>query len=223
MRQLNITEGEYYHICNRGVLKQPIFRSQRDYLRFLFCVIHFQSPLIFPNVNDLLDKFSQNFEISGELIREISLKRTVELVAFIFMPNHFHLLVQELKSGGISTYLQRLLNSHTKYMNAKSETSGHLFQGPFRLVHIEDNEQLLHTTAYIHRNCRELSNWKDRESIYPWSSYPDYIGLNRWNDLLARKIVLEQFQNQSEYERWTRESDTKEFDDIDPLGDFNTN
>ena len=82
--------------------------------------------------------------------------RYVELVSFAFIPNHFHLIVHEKKENGISQYMQRILNAYTKYFNAKYKKTGHLFQGPFKAVHTESNEQLLHLSAYIHRNPERL-------------------------------------------------------------------
>ncbi len=35
MRKVNFSNGEYYHIYNRGVDKRDVFCDQRDYARFL--------------------------------------------------------------------------------------------------------------------------------------------------------------------------------------------
>ena len=82
------------------------------------------------------------------------------------MPNHFHLILQEVKEGGISQYMQRVLNAYTKYYNKKYEISGHLFQGPYKSVHIKDDPQLLYLSAYIHNNVRELKSWKNFDSDF---------------------------------------------------------
>ncbi|MDP3935341.1 MAG: transposase [Candidatus Giovannonibacteria bacterium] len=136
-------------------------------------------------------------------------EKYVELVNFAMMPNHFHLTVREFKEGGIAQYMQRVLCAYTKYFNAKYQKSGHLFQGPYKAVHIEDNEQLLHLSAYIHRNPRELSEWKNKEHIYPWSSYQDYVNENRWGKLLTQDILLGQFADKKEYENFLKSSPAK--------------
>lgn len=140
----------------------------------------------------------------------IAEQKTVTLVAFALMPNHFHLILREDKENGVATYMQRVQNSYTKYFNIKNETSGHLFQGPYRLTHIKDNEQLLYTSAYIHRNCRELKAWEDQELKYPWSSYTDYFQRNRWHNLLDRKIILDQFASGTDYHQWVKTSGAKD-------------
>lgn len=143
----------------------------------------------------------------------------VELVAFCIMPNHFHLIVKELEEGGIATYMQRVLTAYSKYYNTKYEKSGHVFQGPYGAVHIEDDRQLLHLSAYIHRNPREISKWFNKEDQYPWSSYRDFIGDNRWGNLLLPDIVLGQFKDKKHYHKFVKTSPAKVFEDELPYLD----
>lgn len=211
MRKIKITPGEYYHVYNRGNNKQNIFFDNRDWVRFLFLILYFQSPVIFYNIGRHISYFVRHrvFNISKNITQKILKNRTVEVVNFSIMPNHFHLIVHEAKEGGISQYMQRVLNAYTKYFNAKYGKSGHLFQGPFQIVHIENNEQLLHLSAYIHRNPRELKQWKNKEHKYPWSSFQDYIEENRWGDLLQHQIITEQFSNPKEYKNFVKTSGAK--------------
>ena len=152
MRNIIIAPDEHYHICNRGVNKQIIFHDTRDHFRFLFLILYFQSTITFDQIGRVVDAFvlSPALDIRGEVVK----KRTVELVAFCIMPNHFHLIIKELEENGITNYMQRVLTAYSKYYNTKYEKSGHVFQGPYRAVHITDDRQLLHASAYIHRNPR---------------------------------------------------------------------
>ena len=47
------------------------------------------------------------------------------------------------------------------------------------------------------------------EAEYEWSSYQDFIKENRWGDLLAQDIILEQFKNRYEYAKFVNTSLTK--------------
>jgi len=213
-----LAPGEYYHICNRGVNKQVIFHDIGDYYRFLFLIIYFQSSTTFPQLNRLVKEFVQHpmLDIGEDVIK----KRTVELVAFCIMPNHFHLILKEVEEGGISSYMQRVLNAYGKYYNTKYERSGHVFQGPYRLVHIEDDRQMRHTSAYIHRNPREIKNWFKKEHLYPWSSYQDFIGKNRWGKLLVPDIAMGE-SSQKQYEEFVRTSPAKVLEEeLEYLKDF---
>lgn len=211
MRKIKITQGEHYHIFNRGNNKQNIFFDERDWIRFLFLVLYFQSPVSFENLSRPVSSFvkHQVFNISNQIVEKIAVNRYVELASFAFVPNHFHLMVYEKKENGISQYMQRILNAYTKYFNVKHKKTGHLFQGPFKAVHVESNEQLLHLSAYIHRNPREIKDWKNREHFYPFSSYQDYIQENRWGKLLKNKIVMDQFSSGEDYKKFTDASGAK--------------
>ena len=209
MRLIRIAPGEYYHIFNRAVNKQIIFHDTNDYFRFLFLTLYFQSPIIFQQLGRKVKEFVQSRALDSVEEGEIIKKRRVELVAFCIMPNHFHLIVKELDEGGIAAYMQRVLTSYSKYYNTKYQKSGHVFQGPYRAVHIADDRQLLHLSAYIHRNPREISKWFKKEDQYIWSSYQDFIDENRWGDLIMPDIVIGQFKDKAEYENFVKTSPAK--------------
>jgi putative transposase len=198
VRNVSISPGEHYHIFNRGVNKQPIFLDDQDYRRFLFLVLCLQSDVVFRNIGRLSVMLPDTVQHSVLHTEKIVNDRNVELIGFCLMPNHFHLIVKEVKEGGIASYMQRGLNAYTKYANEKYKKSGHLFQGPYQAVHIADNQQLLHLSACIHRNPRELEPHMDYVN-YVWSSYPDFIGENRFGRLLTPEVILSQFSDQKEY------------------------
>ena len=110
---------------------------------------------------------------------------------------------------GIPRYLQRVETGYAKYFNAKYKKRGHLFQGPFRAVPVETNDQLLYLSAYIHRNPRDIKEWGGKEATYPWSSYQDFIGENRWGELLEQDIILHQFSRNNTYRKFLKTSTAK--------------
>ena len=208
MRNIKISSGEYYHIFNRGVNKQIVFHDKSDYLRFLFLILYFQSDLTFNPLGRFVKAFTRTSFLDEAV--DVANKRNVELIAFCILSNHFHLIVKEVDDNGIARYMQRILNSYTKYYNTKYEKSGHLFQGPYQAVHISDNRQLLYLSTYIHKNP---ANW----SLYQWSSYRDFVGKNKWGALLMPEIITEQFKGGSEYKTFIKTSLAKEFkEELDP-------
>lgn len=218
MRILRIAPGEHYHIFNRAINKQTIFHNFNDYVRFLFLIIYIQSPVKVLHISRIvkdLEKYctGQSRALATGYEEKIIKKRVVELVSFCIMPNHFHLMVKELEEGGMADYMQRVLTAYSKYYNTKYEKSGHVFQGPYRAVHVEDNEQLLHLSAYIHRNPRELSEWFRKEDKYPWSSYKDCIEKNRWGELLRPDILMGEFKDRKDYDKFVKTSKAKIFEE----------
>lgn len=202
---------ELVHIFNRGVNKQLIFLDQTDYARMLFHLLLFQSPLPVHNVSRSVSYFKKDFSL-GHIsdIKDRVSSRTVELISFVLMPNHFHIVVKELEEGGTSSYLQRIEIAYTKYFNIKYVRSGYLLQGPFQSVNINTNSQLLHLSAYVHYNPRELKKWKGKEDLYAWSSYQDFVSENRWGELLSRVVILDQFKDLVEYKNFVETSGVKD-------------
>lgn len=156
----------YYHVYNRGVEKRNTFMNSWDYLRFL-------------ETMDFYRKTPQPAKLSDfrrGLIRlkyNGNQKELIKIFAYCLMPNHFHLLIQQLMDGGITNFLSNLTNSYTRYFNTKYKRVGSLFQGPFKARLVATDEYLLQLSKYIHRNPYSLSQWQNR--IYPYSSYRHYI------------------------------------------------
>ncbi len=212
-RKRAIAPGEYYHVFNRAAHKREIFKEKNDWARFLFNILYLQSPHLFKNVSRLTGTFTPTlgFDVAIPDIEEVLKKRVVELVVFALMPNHFHLLVKEREEGGMADYMQRVLISYTKYFNAKYEASGHVFQGPYKTVHVKSDTQLLYLSTYIHRNPRELAEWRAREFEYPWSSLQDFTEANRWGGLIMPEIITGQFDGteKSNYADFVKTSPAK--------------
>lgn len=160
-----LVTNEYYHIYNRGSDKRSIYTQPRDYARFqkTFYYYQFSGPK---------SKFSQSTQSS--LFKPLQNEKLVEILCFCLMPNHFHFLVKQLRENGISIFVSQLSNSYTRYFNVKYNRVGPLFQGAFKSVRIETEEQLIHVSRYIHLNP-VVSGIAKRPEDYRWSSYSEYI------------------------------------------------
>lgn len=200
--------GEYYHIYNRGVEKRPIFSDDNDYWRFVTLLLVLQGDVLVPKINRLVSDV-QRWRLDNDIFREVIKYRYAELVCFCLMPNHFHLLVRELKEGGISKFMQRLADAHTKYFNIKYHRTGHLFGGKFHSVLIDQNRYLNYLSVYIHLNSTDIPQWGKNALDYPWSSYQDFVRENRFGRLLNPDIILGQFSSSKEYQRLVETTPTK--------------
>jgi len=203
-------QEEYYHLYNRGNDKQILFKRKEDWARFLFLLIYGQSALPIHNTKRHVKNFIKKgtFDLTDKATEKIFKNREVELIAFSIMPNHFHILAMEITENGISKYMQRVQIAYAMYFNKRNERSGHVFQGSFGSTHIEDNEQLLYVSAYIHLNPIEVPQCKDVKK-FEWSSYQDYLVHNRWGELLKPSIILDQYKTVFEYEKDVSNSDAK--------------
>lgn len=149
-RTTPLVQGEFYHVFNRSIARQPIFTRKDEYQRGLEVLNYYsyqKPPLRFSHYKRLTFKQKADFLAGLE-----SSKKIVQLLAFCLMPNHVHFLIKEIEDGGISRYMSNFQNSYAKYFNIKNDRTGSLFQTRFKAVRIETDEQLLHVMRYIHLN-----------------------------------------------------------------------
>ena len=197
IRYTPLVNGQFYHTYNRGVAHQPVFSSNRDYERFHLCLYYYR----FSNLPFRLSRLLQIPKEEREQILaalEATSNLTVELVAFCLMPNHIHLLLKQLSEGGISKFMRQITDSFTRYYNTKYQRVGPLFQGAFKTVRMENDEQLVHVSRYIHLN--PLTSYVVHEKTfinYPWSSLKDYLA--KESKLVNFRIVLDNFNLKDYY------------------------
>src|SRR3989338_6619233 len=175
VRFIPLVNGEYYHIYNRGSGRQPVFLNKIDYQRFILTLSYYRfldpkiklSRLsILPNVKR--KAFIENLESNG--------KKQIEILSYVLMPNHFHFLLKQINQNGISNFMRLAINSWSHYFNKKYNRPGSLFQGAFKAVHIESEEQLIHLSRYIHLNPLVSHVVREKDFLsYPWSSLSDYL------------------------------------------------
>lgn len=212
-RSTPIVANNYYHIYTRGIRKQPLFKNKNDFVRMIFLILYSQSPIALPDTKRQVDYFVRRgaFKIGDRMLNEIIANRFVELINFCCMPNHIHMTLFNKTGNGISRYAQRIFNAYGKYSNLKYNQSGHVFESTFRARIIDDENYLTYLSAYIHRNPREMRQWKNREHEYQWSSFQDYVKENRWGKLLKPTAILERFPNKDGYLDFVNESAAKMF------------
>ncbi|TSC67448.1 MAG: Uncharacterized protein CEO19_212, partial [Parcubacteria group bacterium Gr01-1014_73] len=100
-------------------------------------------------------------------------------------------------------YIQKIQNGYTKYFNQKYGRGGHLFAGPYKLVPLNNSDELLRLSAHLHKKPSVLPNWRGQVDNYPWSSYQDYLIKNRWGTaLLSPEPILEKFIDVTEYKKF---------------------
>lgn len=181
IRKISFSEGEFYHIYNRGADKRKLFTSVHDYQRFLQSLYLANAPEQFV-VRDLARSFQSVYEVEKQ-------SELVAIGAYCLMPNHFHLLVTPFVDGGVTKFMSKLMTGYSMYFNKKYERTGTLYEGPFKAKHASYDEYLKYLYAYIHLNPIKLMSVTDATNSkettmqflqqYQYSSLPDYLGTDR--------------------------------------------
>lgn len=148
LRKTIFSTNEIYHIYNRGVEKRLIFLNKREYIRFIDTANYYR----FANCPIKFSYFKKSALKEREAILD-NLKRDakllVDIFAFCLMPNHFHFLLKQLTDKGVSKFMAKVTSGFSHYFNTCHDRTGHLFQGNFGAVRIEDEEQFMHVSRYI--------------------------------------------------------------------------
>ena len=198
IRVTPLITGQYYHVFNRGVEKRQIFNDRRDYLRAI-------ETYKFYKFHDLHLRLSEyhNLTLEAKTVFEENIldKRDcmVDFICYCLMPNHFHFVLRQTLDDGISQFLRRFSDSYTRYFNERNDRCGSLFQGPFKAVLVESDEQLLYVSRYVHLNPYTSFLIKDTDELiyYPWSSLNEYISESV--GICKKEIVLDNFSSKEEY------------------------
>lgn len=163
--------GEIYHIVNRSLSGTPIFQGKYLVNRFLKTTQYYltSSPQVSYSNSDIYSDNPSSLNSSSNL---------VTIFAYCIMPNHFHFILRQDKNNGIRIFIQRLINSYSHYYNIKNNRKGPLFEGAFKAIRVETEEQLLHLSRYIHLNP-VTSYLTENPKDYQFSSYSSYVGGNQ--------------------------------------------
>jgi putative transposase len=226
MRKETFAIEEYYHIYSRILLGIPEFSDVKNAKRLK------QAFLLANSTNSgEAFRFLKNNKTSPEEAIKIakSGKKLVNILCYVIMPNHYHLLLQEVRKNGIHDFIHKCNISIAKYINIKNERRGPLFESRFGAKHIDTNKYLLHLSLYIHLNPldflsnhgwrnHKIKNWhseKKKLLAYPWSSIKAFLETDYKDPVISGvEIITQQFNNKKEYENFLREWSEESLENI---------
>ena len=163
-------ENAYYHVTCRGNAQAKIFLNDYDRKNFI----------------DLLRR-------SGEIYQ-------VDILAFVLMNNHFHLIIKT-PLANLQEFMRHFNISYTSSFNKRHNRTGHLYQGRYKSFVIDADSYLLEVSRYVHLNPIRIKGRSDAPpgenkahlAGYQWSSYIDYITDNTHYPFLSVSEILGYF------------------------------
>ncbi len=179
MREIEkLEEGCYYHIYNRGINGEDIFKSRRDYALF--------TELFEEYSHDVLDVFTYCL-LSNHFHSLIYTKKDV-----IVPRNDGKGKIKLLASRQLSHFF----NSYAQTFNHDYDRDGGLFDRPFKRKLVELNQYLRTVVMYIHTNPCHHGFLKDFHH-WPHSSYHALIGDEP--TFLKKDIVMSWFGDKENF------------------------
>jgi putative transposase len=138
-----VVPGGLFHVIARGNERRKIFLDASDYSEFL-----------------------ERLQIGLE-------KSKCRCLAWVMMPNHFHLLIQAGSQGTAAPLMRRLMTGYVGYFNRRYHRSGHLFQNRYKSILCDRDSYLIELVRYIHLNPVRAGIVKTVENLntFPWSGH----------------------------------------------------
>jgi len=167
-----------YHIYNKTINGKKIFDRDENSKKFLENIWYYRSISSSLRLSNFIKISSELKNSYIEKINKISSFR-ISILTYILMPTHYHFILKQNYESGISSFISLIQNSFTRYYNIKNKLNGPIFMHRFKSKPITSEEQLKHTSRYIHLNpySSNLVNKLIDLEKYKWSSYKEFITL----------------------------------------------
>jgi len=175
-----LTEGAYFHIYNRGVNGEDLFKEKKNYYFFL-------------------EKYKLYCSDVFETFCYALLKNHFHLVVKV----KENVLVPKYEGEGMiqlnaSKLLGHLFNSYAQSINKSYKRTGSLFESPFERKEIRHNHHLTALIMYCHFNPQQHGFVTDFRN-YEFTSYHSIIAND--NHIIATEKVIEWFGSKNLFEK----------------------
>ena len=198
MRVLEKIEYDrFYHIYNRGINGEQLFRGEDDYSRFLKAYNKYISLIADTYAWVLL---GNHFHL---LVR---IKNEHEIAPF--PPKQNDIIVKKPKP---SNQFSHLFNAYAQYFNKKYSRTGSLFEHPFRRIRVDEQRYFERLVLYIHHNPVK-HGFVTHPLDYSWSSY--LSSLSDKATKIQRDYVLTKFGGKDALERQQNDFASKDGDEV---------
>ncbi len=203
------------HVVKRGARGMPIVRDNADRLRFV--------NLLWYANDEFRDQFWDERIARLPMFQRPSdwpeRKPLVRILAWTLMPNHFHLVIRQIRDEGMSKFMQKLCGSMSTHFNAKYEEKGSLFQGSYRgkTADIHGDGYLRNLAVYVMiKNPFELyrgglrlamSEFNDAfewAQTYQFCSLGDFIASSA-SAIIEKDIFGDIFEGPGQFKKYARE------------------
>ena len=135
-----------------------------------------------------------------ETISVMSERFEVDIFAYVLMSNHYHFLIRTNRAN-LKKAMQWFGTTYTRRFNNRNFKKGHLFQGRYKSILVQNDAYLMQLSCYIHRNPLRAGVVK-RLIDYKWSSYPIYAYGNKGPDWLSTDLIWSYFKGADKHKQY---------------------
>ncbi|MDV2448988.1 transposase [Elizabethkingia anophelis] len=192
IRTLPIEPDKFYHIYNRGVNGNVIFKTESNY--------HFFLKKISENLLTVCDIYAYTL-LPNHFHLLVKIKSEERLKSLVKVPNLDKADLVEIKGlhspqNIFSKQFSKVFNSYSQAFNKMYNRHGALIESPFKRKCIDSEDYLIKTILYIHQNPQNHEIINDFKN-YTFSSYQSILGDNE--TFLKRNEVIELFSGKDNF------------------------
>lgn len=108
------------------------------------------------------------------LLKENKEKYSIDIIAYVIMNNHSHLLLHVESIKDMSNFMKKINEEFARYYNYKENRVGYVFRDRFLSEPITSEKYLINCLVYIHNNPVK-ANIVNKAEQYKYSSYNDFV------------------------------------------------
>jgi len=126
-----------------------------------------------------------------DTVGEMAERFAIDIFAYVLMDNHYHILART-QCANLTKAMHWFGATYTIRFNYRHSRSGHLFQGRYKSIVVQNDAYMLQLSCYIHRNPVR-GGIVQRLADYHWSSYRAYAYGKQSPAWLSTDLILAQF------------------------------
>ena len=155
-----------------------------------------------------------------KLLKECSSSMGCVIYGYVLMDNHYHILIQTMDKK-LQEIMHQINNKYSKYFNYKYKRVGHVFQGRYKAINVQDERYMIAVLRYIHQNpvqagmSTRVENYKWSSDIYYRKGIKGFVDISMILEMLDKSIEVAL----TKYIEFMKELDETDYENINIVGE----
>ncbi|MDF2519705.1 MAG: hypothetical protein K0R84_333, partial [Clostridia bacterium] len=142
------------------------------------------------------------------------------IYGYVLMDNHYHIILQVFEKK-LQEVMHQINNKYSKYFNYKYKRVGHVFQGRYKAMMVQDERYLLSLLRYLHQNplkagvSKSVGEYKWSSDVFYRTNNNGFISINTILDMLSkdRKEAI------NKYIDYMKQEEETDYDNVKVVGE----
>ncbi|MHB1393344.1 MAG: transposase [Clostridia bacterium] len=153
-------------------------------------------------------------------LKEAVADTNYRIFGYVLMGNHYHIIIQTIGKK-LQEIMHQINNKYSKYFNAKYKRAGHVFQGRYKAIVVQDERYLIGLLRYVHQNpiqanlCKSVVEYKWSSDVLYRKGISGFVNV----DIVLKMLNVERADAIKQYKELMAEKEEQEFDNMKVVGD----